>query len=269
MLVYANAGPRRYDLRPSPPTTRRAWEFQAVVSGRCVIDLTPAASREVARSLCVFRPERAHGWGGLAGVGCEIVVAHYDRVPAELDRALPPGGYLVRPIDAGRARALRATIGGLIEGGSRRDPLAGLRAERVLIDLTLSILEGMPVHRVEGDEARRLAEAALAWYGEHLAERPTVASAAEAMAVSPGHLRRVFRQAGMGSPQQRFLAVRLDRSRELLERTDTPVKTIARLCGFSDPTDFARVMRREWGRSPSDLRQEMRGTVNASRCAAG
>ena len=254
MLVYVNHGERRYDRRPVPPTTRRDWEFQAIVAGSCEADLSPRPSRPAGGRLWLFRPETPHGWRAEPGEACRIAVAHFDRVPAELDRATPPAGWLSREMDEAGLSAIEAEVTGIMTEAKRAGPLAALRAERLLIDLSLSILEAEGVHRIEQDDTRRRTEAALAWYGEHLADRPTVRDVAEAVYVSPGHLRRLFREAGIGSPQSRFKRVRIDRSRELLERTDMPVKTIAHLCGFASASDFSRSCRRELGAPPSAIR---------------
>lgn len=60
------------------------------------------------------------------------------------------------------------------------------------------------------------------------------------------------------SPKSFQLRVRMDRAKELLATTDTPVEAIARAVGFDDPYYFSRLFRRREGVSPSRFRAENR-----------
>lgn len=258
MLIYRNRGPRRYHDQPVPPGPRQGWEFQAILSGECALDLEGAKSVRVSQCLLVFRPETVHGWSAADRTPCEIAVVHFDRVPSELDRAVLPGGWLqcgLQPDTLGRIDNAVATL-------TRQRPddgLYDLRSDALLIELTLLQLEQVKLPPVHEQHAHRLATHALAWYSEHLADRPSVADAADALAVSPGQLRRLFRQAGMGSPAKRFAAIRCERARQLIERTDYPMKRVAGLCGYASQSDMCRAFRREGVHPPARFRARTLG----------
>jgi len=64
------------------------------------------------------------------------------------------------------------------------------------------------------------------------------------------HCRRVLG----ATPQQAFLAVRLERARALLIGTTLSVKEVAATCGFADQFHFSRVFKKRYGRPPSQRR---------------
>jgi AraC-like DNA-binding protein len=82
----------------------------------------------------------------------------------------------------------------------------------------------------------------------------TLASLANAGALSTGHLSRLFsQQVGLG-PVAAFERVRLAQAAELLTRTTLSVGVIGEDCGFRDPFHFSRRFRRVFGLSPTAFR---------------
>ncbi|MEO7455329.1 MAG: helix-turn-helix domain-containing protein, partial [Gemmatimonadaceae bacterium] len=65
--------------------------------------------------------------------------------------------------------------------------------------------------------------------------------------------RRVARATGM-SPVQFLQRVRVERAVELLETTTLSVEEIARRVGYAEPTTLRRLLRREAGALPRELR---------------
>jgi AraC-like DNA-binding protein len=73
--------------------------------------------------------------------------------------------------------------------------------------------------------------------------------------LSRSHFARAFRQSTGSAPHQWLMAQRLERARNLLRGSRTPLSELARACGFLDASHFSRVFRRDTGMTPSDYRR--------------
>lgn len=92
------------------------------------------------------------------------------------------------------------------------------------------------------------------WARAELANGPTVDALAAAAGLSPRTFaRRVVRATGL-SPVQFLQRMRVERAVELLETTTLSVEEIARQVGYAEPTTLRRLLRREAGRRPRELR---------------
>lgn len=92
------------------------------------------------------------------------------------------------------------------------------------------------------------------WACERLDEGFTVDELAAAVALSPRTLaRRVERATGM-SPVRFLQRLRVERAVDLLETTKLPFEEIARRVGYAEPTTLRRLIRRDGGRSPREMR---------------
>jgi len=67
-----------------------------------------------------------------------------------------------------------------------------------------------------------------------------------------------FREVLGRSPAAEIRRVRLERARRLLIETRLPIPRIAVACGFVEPGSLARAFRKEFGVSPSKLRDQHR-----------
>lgn len=73
--------------------------------------------------------------------------------------------------------------------------------------------------------------------------------------LSPSHLSGLFRKE-TGQTISAYLSfVRIEKSKQLLSTTDTPIAQIGALCGFEDQSYFTRVFRQQTGLSPKKYRQ--------------
>jgi AraC-like DNA-binding protein len=97
-----------------------------------------------------------------------------------------------------------------------------------------------------------LAHVRTAW--RHHLRPVTLAELAAAGSVSTGYLNRLFHTHFGTSPVRALELVRLDRATVLLTRTDLPISSIARSCGYPDPLHFSRRFRHALGRSPRAFR---------------
>lgn len=95
---------------------------------------------------------------------------------------------------------------------------------------------------------------ALAFIGDHLPERLTLADLARAAHLSPAHFTTVFRRA-TGLPPLRYVQrVRLERAKELLAEGVLSVAEVARAVGFRDAAYFHRAFTCAVGVTPGRYR---------------
>jgi len=104
------------------------------------------------------------------------------------------------------------------------------------------------------DHAER-AEAAKAYIAKHLGENISLAEIAAAANASPFNFARLFQQ-HTGMPVHRYLTrLRLRTSLERIAEPGADLTSIALDLGFSSHSHFTDVFRREFGRTPSELRE--------------
>lgn len=79
---------------------------------------------------------------------------------------------------------------------------------------------------------------------------------AELINVTPRQLERLFRQHLHETPSNFYLALRLDKARQLLRQTDMSVLEVGLACGFESASYFSRCYRSRFASSPSQDRHE-------------
>jgi len=261
MLTYLGVGLRRYGERPVPVYGRPCWEIQASLSGAIAPSLPPSARgddepRE--RGLWIFPPDHEHGWTAKRGRVAEIAVFHFESIPEPAATFVRHRGFiaviLAEPA-LSRVRSLSEELAPLRDG---RDPLALLRFDRAAVELAIIALEALPERETVAllDRAGLAVASALAWYSEHMAERPRLADVARAVNCSESHLRRLFVAARGQSPQAAFDAMRAGRARDMIRGEAISMKEIAAACGYDSPSSFSRAFARIEGRAPRELRRE-------------
>ena len=143
------------------------------------------------------------------------------------------------------------------------DPLwADVSALQILADVLGAAFarHAPPRRRRAGTDADHVerAEAAKTYLAARLGERVTLDDVARAVHASPFHLARVFRQR-TGLPIHRYLTrLRLRASLERLADGTDDLTSLALSLGFSSHSHFADAFRREFGRTPSDVRRVAR-----------
>jgi len=270
MLRYLNFGERAYGERPLAPHRRANWEFQAVVAGRCVPtdEAGHALGPPVGRRLWVTPPGHLHGWVGVPGRPCRIVVGHFERVPEALP-SLREKAPIERPLTPAEARQVEALMLALLPDFRRPTNLSPLRFERAALELTLLALQSVIVEQPTDFAGEKVAQA-LAWYSEQMERRPSMAEVAQAVYLSASQLRRLFRQHGAGTPLREMKRLQLDRAMLLVRHTDETFGRIAHTCGFGSASDFSRVFHRHSGHSPAAERRATQGAAAAgSRTVSG
>jgi AraC-like DNA-binding protein/mannose-6-phosphate isomerase-like protein (cupin superfamily) len=107
-------------------------------------------------------------------------------------------------------------------------------------------------------EVRPELRAVLAFIASHYGSPLDLRALARVAHLSPKQLGRIFGTELGLSPMAYLRRFRLDRARERVATTDSPISRIAVECGFSELAAFSRAFRRQHGVSPRTLRDHSR-----------
>ena len=168
---------------------------------------------------------------------------------------MTPRFAIADPLLEQLAVAIHAALGdGTAEDGLYIDTLAQMIAVHLARfhsarsrPLRLAAPDGIAGWRV-----RRLA----AYIEEHLEGDLSLEAMAAEVEVSPLYLARAFKTATGRSPHQYVLARRLERAKELLRNTDTPIVEVALAAGFSSQSHLSNWFGRLVGLSPAVYRRQ-------------
>lgn len=94
------------------------------------------------------------------------------------------------------------------------------------------------------------------WMAEHLAEDFNLDQLAVQAGLSKFHFHRLFKSAVGVAPLRYHMNLRMDEAKRLLRETKKSIVTVALDVGYSNPSHFAQLFRRETGLSPSDYRRQ-------------
>lgn len=143
-------------------------------------------------------------------------------------------------------------------------PLEHLWADVTALQLAADVLEAAFAQTGLGRRPRRAiteqehadrAEAAKAYLARSMSERITLEDVARAVHTSPFHFTRIFQQR-VGVPVHRYLTrLRLRAALEKLAEGAVDLTSLALELGFSSHSHFADTFRKEFGRTPSEVRQ--------------
>jgi AraC family transcriptional regulator len=184
--------------------------------------------------------------------------------PAVDDRPDRPFPFVTGPCEPGvfwRHRELARRLE--VDGPHPVDPL---RTDVMALQLVADVLEaafarhGLPRRRrrngTDADHTDR-AEAAKTYLASRLADRVTLDDVAGAVHASPFHLARVFQQRTGVSIHRYLTRLRLRAAIERLSGGAGDLTALALESGFSSHSHFTDAFRREFGRTPSDVRRDL------------
>ncbi len=129
-------------------------------------------------------------------------------------------------------------------------------AKRTLIMLRRSgeqpqISSVLAAQAQEGDRFDRLHE----WIHANLKSDLSVEALAAHVGMSARNFSRVYHQKMGMTPAAKVMQIRLEAAREALAQSDARISSIAHECGFSDEQHMRRAFMRQFGKSPSEVRQ--------------
>jgi len=152
------------------------------------------------------------------------------------------------PVMYGLAQALAAAMEQIGEGTTLFVDYLALAFH----DHIIHIYGGVPVghQRVRGGLAPWQVRTAREFIDANLDGDPSITQLASECRLSSSHFARAFKQT-MGMPPHRWLTKRrIERAKQLLQKTDSQLADIALACGFADQSHFVRVFSQGEGHSP-------------------
>lgn len=261
MLRYFAHGRIRWK-NPMRCNKRTNWEFYVVTEGRCgpvFRDGDRPALRE--RTLWVFAPECCHAWADDGQHTYHRLSFHFGSVPYPLDeRVRGRGGWFEKALTESQLGRIRRIAADLEPHFCHPSQVSHLHFQRGLAELALLALEGETFADAPPaltDLAHFKVERALSWYGEHLMRHPSVKEVADAIHVSPSHLRRLFRTVRRSSPKALFRSLRLEKASELMARTTFALDDIARSSGYASASHLCRDFKAAHRFTPTTWRRRL------------
>jgi AraC family transcriptional regulator len=94
------------------------------------------------------------------------------------------------------------------------------------------------------------------WMGDHIVEDLNLARLAAQVRLSKFHFHRLFKSGVGVSPARYHINLRMDAARRLLRETKKSVIEVAIEVGYTNPSHFAQLFRRETGLTPTDYRRQ-------------
>ncbi|MGB9791779.1 MAG: AraC family transcriptional regulator [Thermacetogeniaceae bacterium] len=89
---------------------------------------------------------------------------------------------------------------------------------------------------------------------EHLSEELTLETISRNFFLSPYYFCRLFKRLTGMTVMEFATSLRINKAKEILEKTNQPISEVARAVGYSDPNYFSRVFKKLTGMTPSKYR---------------
>ena len=131
------------------------------------------------------------------------------------------------------------------------DSLANTLATHLLRHYTIA---GGRARAESGGLSGRALNRATDYMEDNLERDLSLAEIAEAVALSPFHFARSFKQATGLTPHQYLVKSRVERARRLLAETDLPIAEVGLRAGFNSQSHFTTVFRRQTRLTPGAYR---------------
>ena len=91
-----------------------------------------------------------------------------------------------------------------------------------------------------------------------------ISDVADYIGINRTYLTAIFKTKMHVSPQEYLMQVRMDKSRELLIKTDVPIYVVAKEVGYQDQLPFSKMFRKKYGLSPEQYRKKHRDEYSIS-----
>jgi len=211
-------------------------------------------------NLTLIRPATPHDYGTAPGADAwELAWAHFSPRVEWHDwlgwTAMAPGIYqlTIDDLDSWRAiLACFAKLNRLANGAARRrDALAMNALEELLLLCDAANID-------HGSSIDSRVQAAVEFMAAHIADKIGLVDIAAAVSLSPSRLSHVFKSQTGLAPLQYLEMRRLERAKQLLERTALSIKEIAAEVGY-DPFYLSQRFKQQTGLAPRDFRRRLHG----------
>jgi AraC family transcriptional regulator len=259
MLRYLISGPRNFSSYPDIMARRLNWEFFALSKGT----LHPVFSDQRIKSprncnFWVIPPNIQYVWQGNTKT-CHRTVIHVAYTPPVLMEEVKRREILALRLSREEINQVEMIAQRLLSHYQKPNQLSSVVVEHAVLELTLIALKEMKA-RPQSTLAtfnRERIERAIAWYGEHMHTRPSLKLVANAVHISPSHVRKLFYDTVNVSPQKFFIKMRMQRACDILATTSLTLDQVASQCGFLNAGELCRVFKKMRLVSPGAWRKSI------------
>jgi len=134
-----------------------------------------------------------------------------------------------------------------------------LYVESLTLQLAVHLLRhysnaGTPLRQQPGKLPRYKLQRAIDYIDNNLAADITIEGIAGAVAMSPYHFARLFKESTGDSPHQYVIRLRVERAKSLLRATDLPITEVAQRVGYANAGHFSSAFHRCIGFTPTQYR---------------
>jgi ligand-binding sensor protein/AraC-like DNA-binding protein len=117
--------------------------------------------------------------------------------------------------------------------------------------------EKTPKWEISKKETDMILQPAIAYISQHSFEKISLAHMAALCNISPSYFSRLFSRKKAGSLSNYVNEAKVSKAKELLQKTDWPVRYIADKLGFDDSSYFIKVFKKETDLTPGEFRKVM------------
>ncbi len=149
---------------------------------------------------------------------------------------------------------IKRLLSRIIDGMSSSTPTSESTVSLDIYKLLLELLSPLSTGNRDVKNEDNI-ELAKNYIFEHLNEKITVKDLSSAARMSTSHFSRVFRQQTGFSPYDYVLTARLNRAKELLQKTDFTISQVAEETGFNSEANFVYFFTTNAGISPGKFRK--------------
>lgn len=235
-------GAATYQIEGAGDVTTRAGEIVILPAG---VQYSTVAGGRFDLAFLRVRPEVLDR---LAGLPDSLQMAS-----ARLRKRIPPYRKIMVPEANQRLEWL---VEDVIAERKRKGPGHEAMLEALAVQAAVHLLRLAQARHTGTDDtlgAQRV-RIALDWTNRHFAEPCSVQWLAGMARMAPTYFAARFQEI-VGTPPMAYVrALRMRSARDLLERTDLPVKVVAASVGYADASHFNHVFRRTQGESPVGFR---------------
>jgi AraC-like DNA-binding protein len=108
----------------------------------------------------------------------------------------------------------------------------------------------------KNERLKQAVQLIITYIENNYAQEITIEQLATTHYVSPTYLSKIFKEVTGVSPINYLILIRLQQARQLLMTEEYPIKEIARAVGYEDAYHFSKSFKKQYGVSPSALRQK-------------
>ncbi|HIY58041.1 MAG TPA: AraC family transcriptional regulator [Candidatus Tetragenococcus pullicola] len=108
----------------------------------------------------------------------------------------------------------------------------------------------------KSDRFNQVIQLIIAYMENNYAQDISIEQLATTHFISPTYLSKIFKEVTGVSPINYLIQIRLEKAFQLLETDEYSIKEVAKAVGYEDAYHFSKSFKKQYGQSPSKIRQE-------------